>query len=87
MSRYKGNDDVCPHCGLKYRRLNTGLRYYDVYVMLMDYSEDTKDWTYKRRNTVLGKWFQIKQSMWDYHVNEGGCPQDPRNVAASEVPF
>ena len=83
MSAYKGNCDKCPHgCGLTYGKLNTGLRYYDVFVMLMDYSTDSADWTYKRRRTVLGKWHQIKKSMWDYHCNEGGCPKDPRNIAA-----
>lgn len=82
-SRYKGNADKCPHgCGLTYKKLNTGLRYYDVFKMLMDHSEDSGDWSYKRRHTVLGKWFEIKQQMWSYHCEEGGCPNDPRNVAA-----
>lgn len=81
MSRYKGNDDTCPHCGMKYRNLNTGLSYYDVFMLLKDYSKDSADWTYKRRNTVLGKWHEIKKQMWDYHVNEG-CLMDPRNVEA-----
>lgn len=83
MSTYKGNADKCPHgCGLTYRRLKTGMSYYDVFVMLMDYSTDSGDWTYKRRNTVLGKWHEIKKSMWEYHCDEGGCPNDPRNIAA-----
>ncbi len=74
-----GNSEKCPHgCGLSYRRLNTGLRYEDVYELL----KVTGEWKYKRRHTVLGKWFEIKQQMWDYHCNEGGCELDPRNVAA-----
>lgn len=86
MSRYKGNSDKCPHgCGLTYGKLRTGLRYYDVFTMLMDNSDDTADWTYKRRSTVLGKWFSIKSEMWGYHIDEGGCPNDPRNVAASNL--
>lgn len=85
---YKGNADQCPHgCGLTYKKLRTGLQYDDVYELLKDHSEDKNDWTYKRRHTVLGKWFEIKQSMWDEHCNEGGCLMDPRNIAADEVPF
>jgi hypothetical protein len=37
---------------------------------LKDYSDDTKDWQYKRRHTVLGKWFQIKQEGWKHHLEE-----------------
>lgn len=85
MSSYKGNADTCPHgCGLTYRRLKTGLRYYDVFTLLMDYSTDRDEWKYKRRHTVLGKWHEIKQSQWKYHCEEGGCPNDPRNVAAEQ---
>ena len=80
---YRGDDDQCPHgCGLTYGKLRTGLRYYDVFLLLMDYSDDSNDWSYKRRNTVLGKWFEIKQQMWKYHCDEGGCPEDPRNQEA-----
>ena len=85
MSTYKGNADKCPHCGLTYRKLNTGLRYYDVFTMLMDYSEDRDEWKYKRRHTVLGKWFEIKQSMWSYHIDDGGCPLDARNVPVEQT--
>lgn len=93
MSAYKGNSDCCPHgCGLTYGELRTGLRYFDVFVMLMDYSSDRDEWQYKRRGTVLGKWHEIKQQMWTYHCDEGGCELDPRNVAAQaevqdDVPF
>lgn len=81
MSSYKGNADVCPHgCGLTYRKLKTGLRYYDVFTLLMDYSDDSAEWKYKRRRTILGKWFEIKQSQWAYHCDEGGCEKDPRNM-------
>lgn len=93
MSRYRGNADECPHCGMKYGRFTTGLRYYDVFLMLKDYSNDPSDWTYKRRGTVLGKWHQIKKQMWEYHV-EYGCDRHPHNVAAAtgtddadQVPF
>ena len=81
MSTFRGNADRCPHgCGLTYRKLKTGLRYHDIFVLLMDYSEDPDEWKYKRRHTVLGKWFEIKQQMWQYHCDEGGCDRDPRNL-------
>ena len=25
-------------------------------------------WRYKRRNTILGKWLEIKRSMWAQHI-------------------
>lgn len=67
MSRYSGNDDECEVCGLKYRDLRTGLTFADVKAMLWK-GPDPETWVYKRRNTVLGLWHQIKQSMWDEHL-------------------
>lgn len=81
MSRFHGNDTPCPHCGIKYRRFTIGFSYRDVYVMLMDYSTDPKDWRYKRRNTVLGHMYQLKQQLWKKHVEEE-CEKHPRNVEA-----
>jgi hypothetical protein len=69
VSRYKGNADKCPHCGMTYRKLNTGLKYHDVFVMLMDYSDDRADWKHKRRGTVLGKWHQHKKELWQRHID------------------
>jgi hypothetical protein len=40
--------------------------------MLADYSPDRGEWKYKRRHTVLGKLFQIKQEMWSQHLDECG---------------
>jgi hypothetical protein len=73
MSRYVGNSDTCPHCGLRYARFRTGMSYQDVFIMYWTESEDSSDWRYKKRNTVLGKWHQIKQEMWKYHINQ--CEQ------------
>lgn len=66
---------VCPYCGMRYADLRTGLTYQDVHAMLWVSSEDSKDWVYRRRGTVLGKWHQIKQELWDRHVY--GCKQVP----------
>lgn len=73
MSRYKGNNDACPHCGTLYKRFRTGLTYQDVFTMLKDYSDDRADWKYKRRGTVLGKWHQHKKELWQRHL-DAECP-------------
>lgn len=68
MSRYKGNSDRCPHCGLTYGRFRTGLTYQDVVGWLWDNSEDSADWRYKRRGTILGLWHQTKKEFWEEHI-------------------
>jgi hypothetical protein len=73
MSRYKGNGDACPHCKLTYGRFRSGLTYQDVFVMLMDYSDDRTEWRNKRRGTILGKWHQCKKELWERHVT-AECP-------------
>lgn len=61
-------DAECPYCGLRYKRLRTGLDYRAVFEMLWSYNDDPATWRHKRRNTVLGKWHQIKMSIWDQHL-------------------
>jgi hypothetical protein len=58
----------CPHCGLTYADLRTGLTYKEVRDMYWTSSTDSKDWKYKRRNTVLGKWRELKLSIWREHL-------------------
>ncbi len=60
--------------GIKYRVFRTGFTYKDVKLMSWDNSDDTKKWTYKRRGTVLGRWFAIKQELWAMHIDTG-CPE------------
>lgn len=67
-SRYKGNNERCPHCQMKYGNFRTGFTYKDIVMMFWDDSDDPGDWTYKRRGTILGKWFEIKQDMWQRHI-------------------
>lgn len=69
MSRYSGNDDECPDCGLKYRDFRTGLTYRDVYLFL-PWAEDPQDAPPKRRATVLGHWHQIKVEWWKKHLDD-----------------
>jgi hypothetical protein len=62
-------DDTCPNCGLTYDRFRTGETFASVRAELYVTSNDPADWKHKRRNTVLGRWHQMKQSMWQYHLD------------------
>jgi predicted metal-binding protein len=64
MSRYHGNSDACPHCGVQYKDFRTGLTYRQVYHL-----EFCRE--YKRRSTILGAWHQLKKEWWEQHIN--GC--------------
>lgn len=61
-------EDICPYCGARYSKFRTGLTFAQVREMLFVYSDDPVDWGYKRRHIVLGKWCQIKQEMWQEHL-------------------
>lgn len=83
MSYYRGNNEQCPHCHITYGELKTGFTFKEVYHMI--YTRP-----YKRRRGVLGAWYELKQSLWEYHTEHGGCPEDPRNVEAcaiGDIPF
>lgn len=77
MSRYAGNDERCPSCGMTYGEMRTGLTYRDVWLFMWNAPGTPEDeWTYKRRGTVLGKWHQIKRELWDEHLR--GCEAEVR---------
>lgn len=65
------DDTACPYCGARYRALRTRLTYRDVYELLWSPSPDPSQWRYKRRNTVLGLWHQLKLALWEEHLH--GC--------------
>ena len=76
MSRYHGNDQRCPCCGLKYRDLRTGFSYEAIKLMYWTPQDaDPSEWKYKRRGTVLGKWHQLKKELWQKHLEE--CEEIP----------
>lgn len=76
--------DKCPTCGLTYDRFRTGETFASVRAELYTPSNDPADWKYKRRHTVLGRWHQLKQSMWQYHLDT--CrPYDSDDVVAGEM--
>lgn len=60
--------EACPHCGLRYRDMRTGLTFKEVRNMFWVSSEDSEDWQYKRRGSVLGKWNELKKDMWHDHL-------------------
>lgn len=70
MSRWSGRHEECPECGLVYENLRTGYTYKEVRMLLWVADDDyrTGNWKYKRRNTVLGLWHQIKKSLWKEHL-------------------
>ena len=62
-------DARCPYCGFSYKRdLRTQQTFRSVKDLLWSYSTDPKDWQYKRRHTVLGKWHQLKMQLWNEHI-------------------
>ncbi len=82
----------CPHCDMAYRRFRTGYTYKDVFELLkIDDDPDPATWSHKGRKRVLWVWCGLKQDLWAYHRERGGCDRDPRNVAAladrEAVPF
>ena len=63
------DDDACV-CGLTYDRFRTGLSYAEVHSQLWTDSEDRSLWVHKGRHAVLGRWREIKQTLWHSHTAE-----------------
>lgn len=79
-------DESCPHCGIGYADFKTGLKYRDVFELLkIDDDPDSETWSYKCKSRVLFHWCTIKQDMWSYHTELGGCPRDPRNQVEPDI--
>jgi hypothetical protein len=70
MSKWRGNDEECPVCRLRYKDLRTGLTYEEIVKSLWSASDDPSTWKYRRRGTILGYWWMQKQSMWKYHLQQ-----------------
>lgn len=59
----------CPVCGLSYDSFHSEFRYYrDVRMLLWVGVPNYAEWKYKRRNTVLGLWHQLKMAYWKEHL-------------------
>lgn len=61
---------ICSLCGLSYDQFRTNLTYSEVQNLFWSTDTDTQTWKYKRRNTVLGKWHQIKLELWAGHLKD-----------------
>lgn len=59
---------VCPICGILYDDFRTGEKFSTIKDMLWVGDEDPENWRYKRRNTVLGLWHQLKEKLWLDHI-------------------
>jgi len=57
-------------CGLKYKDFRTGETFQSIKDSLWVASDDPKDWKYKRKSTILGKWHQFKVQMWNDHLGQ-----------------
>lgn len=80
QSKYGGNNEECPTCGITYGRFKTGLTYYEVWLMFWTPPDAPLDeWKYTRRGTILGKWFEIKQDEWAQHKDE--CEQQAEHAS------
>lgn len=60
----QGDEAAKGHRIPTYEEFRTQLTFAQVRQMLWVQSSDPKDWRYKRRNTVLGLWRQIKREMY-----------------------
>lgn len=55
---------------MSYDEFRTGLTYRDIYQMLWVHSEDSSQWKYKGRHTVLGFWRELKLQLWERMQDE-----------------
>jgi hypothetical protein len=61
---------MCPNCDMHYDDFRTGLSYSDVYATFWRAADDQAEWHPKRRNSILGRWHEIKQEMWAEHLTQ-----------------
>ena len=63
----------CEYCGLEYDDFPSGYSYDEIYEMMWKGDEDPSMWRNKNRHGVLGLWHEMKQTMWQEHVDQ--CEQ------------
>jgi hypothetical protein len=59
---------MCPQCHIAYDDFRTGLTYQDVFMTFWRGPDDPEKWHPKRRNSILGRWHEIKLEMWAEHI-------------------
>lgn len=70
-------NETCPACGITYKEFKTGFSFQDIKDMFWVNSDDCKEWKHKRRNTILGRWHEIKLGLWKGHVEQ--CLESIKN--------
>jgi hypothetical protein len=60
--------EQCPHCELTYEDFRTGETYRSIFELFWVADFDPSRWVNKRRRTILGRWREIKQKMWEEHL-------------------
>ena len=63
-----------------YDKFRTGLTYDQVFAMMMDGSDDSKDWRYKRRRTVLGFWHELKLQLYEQARDRGYAEEEEQGL-------
>jgi hypothetical protein len=70
---------------MTYEEFRTGLTFAEVRAQFWSGNDDPSTWHPKRRRTVLGRWYEIKQTLWAEHIEYCGPP--PQQEEDDEVPF
>jgi hypothetical protein len=73
--------------GRGYASFQTGLDFATVRSFLWAVEEDPTKWRYKRRNTVLGLWREMKQQLWQQHLEAREVARERKRRSLSRVPF
>lgn len=77
MSRCYLDNDICPHCGITYKKFRCSISTFaEIKTEMYRPVKDTSKWRYKRRNSVLGYWHQLKKTEWQYHLEQCGYIHD-----------
>jgi hypothetical protein len=66
----------CDVCGIEYDDFRTGETFQTVLDSLWVGIDDPEYWNYKGRHSVLGRWHEIKQTMWADHLKQ--CEESER---------
>lgn len=60
----------CPWCEVEYKRFRTGFTFTEVRRQFWKNTPNREDWKRISRHTVLGRWREIKRTMWTDHIEQ-----------------
>ena len=89
MSRYSGNNDRCPVCGIRYRDFRCAeiTSWQEALESMWSASDNPKDWRNKRKGGVLGYWYRQKQREWDYHIETCKPVGQDLGISEKDLPY